>query len=53
MACVKPFKHLSGRFLTHLKRFCEMQPAQIMALFAKVNLILGSFIRDPVFGPQP
>jgi len=53
MACVKPFKHLSGRFLTHLKRFCEMPPAQIMALSAKASLIVASFTRDPVFGPQP
>jgi len=52
MAFGKLFKHLRRSFLKHFKRFCEMPPAQIMALFAKVNLILDSFIRDPVFGPQ-
>ncbi|TXT31869.1 MAG: hypothetical protein FD131_792 [Rhodocyclaceae bacterium] len=53
MAFGKPFKHLPRIFLKHFKRFCEMPPAQIMALFAKASLIVGSFIRDRVFGPQP
>ena len=52
MACEKPFKHLPGIFLKRFKRFCEMPSAQIMVLFAKACLNLGSFIRDPVFGSQ-